>query len=221
MWMLRMIKTRHAIGFGLTLASAGLLVIACSDNRTPLEPSAASLPAAGAAAHVDPTGSHGHPSGPSDVRAAAGLQDELAQVRRVTARFHRLDAAIEAGYELGYVNGSGVRIITGCVAHPTAGAMGYHYFNKELIDDLVVDPLKPEGLVYAPAPDGELKLAAVEYVVPGLGSNPPGVSEPPTMFGMEMVILVKAVGFYTLHAWVWSHNPAGMFAHWNPEVVCP
>jgi hypothetical protein len=151
----------------------------------------------------------------------AGLEDELAQVRRITARFHRLQAAADAGYELGYVNGSGVRIITGCVAHPTAGAMGYHYFNKALIDDLVVDPLKPEGLVYAPGPDGTLQLAAVEYVVPGLASNPPGVSEPPIVFGSEMVILVPAVGFYTLHAWVWRHNPAGMFAHWNPEIACP
>jgi hypothetical protein len=51
------------------------------------------------------------------------LQDELEQVRRVTARFHDLDAALEAGYELGWVNGSGNRIIAGCVAHPTAGAM--------------------------------------------------------------------------------------------------
>jgi hypothetical protein len=146
---------------------------------------------------------------------------ELAKVRRVTARFHRVEAAIEAGYELGYVNGAGNRIITGCIAHPTAGAMGYHYFNKELIDDLVVDELKPEGMVYAPAPNGGLKLVAVEYVVPGALSNPPGVSEPPTVFGMEMVILVPAVGFYTLHAWVWGHNPSGMFAHWNPEVTCP
>jgi len=152
---------------------------------------------------------------------AAARQDELAEVRQVTAQFHRLEAATEAGYELGYVNGAGVRIITGCVAHPTAGAMGYHYFNKELIDDLVVDVLKPEGLVYAPKPGGELKLVAVEYVVPGAGSNPPGLSEPPTVFGMEMHILVPAVGFYIHHAWVWRHNPAGMFADWNPEVTCP
>ena len=152
---------------------------------------------------------------------AAGFQDELAQVRRVTARFHRVEEAIAAGYELGYVNGLGNRIITACIAHPTAGAMGYHYFNKELIDDLVVDELKPEGLVYAPAPHGGLKLMAVEYVVPGDRSNPPGPREAPTVFGMEMVILVPAVGFHTLHAWVWGHNPAGMFAHWNPEVTCP
>ena len=47
--------------------------------------------------------------------------------------------------------------------------MGYHYFNKELIDDLVVYvPPPAQGLVYAPpASNGDLKLVAVEYVVPG------------------------------------------------------
>ena len=75
---------------------------------------------------------------PTMAYAGAG-QDDLAEVRQVTAQFHSVDAAIAAGYELGYVNGAGQRIITGCIAHPTAGAMGYHYFNKALIDDLVVD----------------------------------------------------------------------------------
>jgi hypothetical protein len=157
---------------------------------------------------------------PTVAYADAG-QVELAEVRQVTAQFHRVEAAIEAGYELGYVNGAGNRIITGCIGHPTAGAMGYHYFNKELVDDLVVDVLKPEALVYASRPNGTLKLVAVEWVVPGLGSNPPGVSEPPTVLGMEMHILVPAVGFYIMHAWVWRHNPAGMFADWNPDVTCP
>ena len=106
---------------------------------------------------------------------AAGLQDELAQVRGATARFHRVEEALAAGYELGWVNGSGVRIITGCVSHPTAGAMGYHYFNQQLVADNAVDPLEPEALVYAPAPDGGLKLVAVEWVVRGPNTNPPGV----------------------------------------------
>jgi hypothetical protein len=155
------------------------------------------------------------------VLAAPARQDELADIRRVTAQFHRVEAAMAAGYELGYVNGAGVRIIAGCISHPTAGAMGYHYFNKALIDDLVVDPLKPEGLVYESLPNGELKLVSVEYVVPGANSNPPGVSQPPSVLGMPMHILVPAVGFYIHHAWVWKHNPAGMFADWNPEVTCP
>ena len=157
----------------------------------------------------------------SSVIAAAGGESDIAIVREVTARFHDVDAAKAAGYELGYVNGSGTRIITGCIAHPTAGVMGYHYFNKQLIDDLVVDEQQPEGLVYTSGPEGQLKLVAVEYVVPGAGSNPPGVSEPPTIFGRPMHILVPAVGFYIQHVWVWSHNPAGMFVDWNPELSCP
>ena len=147
-------------------------------------------------------------------------QDELAPVRAATAQFHDLDAAIAAGYELGYVNGNGVRIITGCIQHPSAGAMGYHYFKKSLIDDNVVDVLRPEGLVYAPGPTGQLRLVAVEYVVPGLLSNPPGVGQAPQVFGQDMVILVPAVGFYTLHAWIWSNNPAGILASWSPSVSC-
>lgn len=155
------------------------------------------------------------------VLAAAGGDHDIAIVRQVTARFHDVDAAKAAGYELGYVNGAGNRIITGCIAHPTAGVMGYHYFNKTLIDDLVVDEQRPEGLVYTSGPEGQLKLVAVEYVVPGAGSNPPGVSQPPTIFGRPMHILVAAVGFYIQHVWVWSHNPAGMFVDWNPELSCP
>ena len=153
---------------------------------------------------------------------AAGLQDELAQVRRATARFHRVEEAVAAGYELGWVNGSGVRIVAGCVAHPTAGAMGYHYFNAELMADNDVNALQPEALVYAPAPDGGLKLVAVEWVVRGPQSNPPGVSETPSVLGMDMHILVPPPGpaFYLMHAWVWANNPSGMFADWNPEVSC-
>ena len=165
----------------------------------------------------------GHAMAGHDMAADdAALQDELAQVRRVTARFHRVEEALDAGYELGWVNGSGVRILTGCVSHPTAGAMGYHYFNAELMADNAVDALEPEALVYAPAADGGLKLVAVEWVVRGPDSNPPGVSEPPSVLGMEMHILVPPPGpaFYLMHAWVWANNPAGMFADWNPEVSC-
>jgi hypothetical protein len=153
---------------------------------------------------------------------AAGLQDELAQVRAATARFHRVEAAEAAGYELGWVNGAGRRIVDGCVAHPTAGAMGYHYFNAELMADNAVDALEPEVLVYAPAPDGGRRLVAVEWVVRSAQSNPAGVSEAPSVLGMDMHILVPPPGpaFYLTHAWVWADNPAGMFADWNPEVSC-
>ena len=205
---------RHASGAGLIPTAACLLIVACGDGSTPAAPVVG--PSIGPA--------HALAEGATALDHTAhrsALASELAQVRGATARFHRVENAIAAGYELGWVNGSGVRIITGCVAHPTEGAMGYHYFKQELVDDLAVDPLEPEVLVYASGPDGELRLAAVEWVVRGPTTNPPGVSEPPTVLGMEMHILVPAVGLWLKHAWIWKHNPAGMFADWNPEVSCP
>ena len=100
--------------------------------------------------------------------------------------------------------------------------MGYHYVNADLMEDTAVKALQPEVLVYAPAADGGLKLVAVEWVVRSAQSNPPGVSEPPSVLGMDMHILVPPPGpaFYLTHAWVWADNPAGMFADWNPEVSC-
>jgi hypothetical protein len=210
-------RWKLAVGLGvavLTIAAVVIPTVAFAGHD-----------AAATAAGVHAMAGHemvGHSMAASDMAALdAGLEDELAQVRRVTAEFHDLDKALAAGYELGWVNGSGVRIITGCVFHPTAGAMGYHYFNAELMADLTTDALQPEVLVYAPGENGKLTLAAVEWVVRGQNSNPPGVSSPPSVLGMPMHILVPAVGFYIKHAWVWQPNPSGVFADWNPEVTCP
>lgn len=173
-----------------------------------------------AVASADEAAAHDHSSHAAE---HVGLGDELAQVRRATARFHQVDEALAAGYELGWVNGASVRIITGCVAHPTAGAMGYHYFHPALVADNGVDALRPEVLVYESTPDGGRKLVAVEWVVRSNLSNPPGLSTAPSVLGMPMHILVPPPGpaFWLTHAWVWKHNPAGMFADWNPEVSCP
>jgi hypothetical protein len=115
---------------------------------------------------------------------------ELEAVRQAMARFDTVQRAEAAGYKLGYAKaGNEERIITGCVAHPTDGAMGYHYFNDALVNDVSVDPLKPEVLVYAPMPNGGRELAAVEWVVPG-----ELVNVVPAVLGHDMRILVPAVG---------------------------
>ncbi len=51
--------------------------------------------------------------------------------------------------------------------------------------------------------------------------HPPGPAEAPIVLGMPLHILVPAVGFHIMHAWVWKPNPAGMFADFNPDVSCP
>src|SRR6478736_3898273 len=135
----------------------------------------------GVNATASPAAAHDHAS------TAARVEDELAQVRRATARFQSVEEATAAGYELGWVNGSNVRILTGCVANvadPAAGAMGYHYINPELVADNAVDPLEPEALVYESTPDGGRRLVAVEWIVRSAQSNPPGVSEAPSVLGM-------------------------------------
>lgn len=185
----------------------------------PLVAGVAMIPS-NASGEVEPA-AHDHADGHTAM--APGLQDDLARVRAATARFHRVAAARDAGYELGWVNGQGNRIVAGCVSHPSgAGAMGFHYFNADLMRDNGVDPLRPEVLVYAPDEDGRLHLAAVEWVVRSAQSNPAGVSTAPFVLGMAMHIIAPPPGpaFYLTHAWIWQENPDGMFADWNPEVSC-
>ena len=92
-----------------------------------------------------------------------GEHRDLASLRAATAQFHRISSVEQAGYQLGYIPPF---LLNTCIAHPTAGAMGFHSFNHDKIHDTVIDPLSPEAMVYAPRPNGTLKLAAVEWVVP-------------------------------------------------------
>lgn len=151
---------------------------------------------------------------------ASNGQEDLREVRRATAKYHDLDTAIADGYELGYARGDG-RIITGCITNPAAGSMGYHWFNRDLIDDPATDPLRPEGLLYAPGPNGQLRLVAVEWVVPSEVWATTGSEDPPSVLGTDLHILNPALGWYIHHAWVWLPNPSGMFSDWNPRVDCP
>jgi hypothetical protein len=65
-----------------------------------------------------------------------------------------------------------------------------------------------------------LKLVAVEWVVPGTVWDETGNPEPPMVLGTDLHVLNPVLGWYIHHAWVWKHNPAGMFADWNPAVEC-
>lgn len=134
------------------------------------------------------------------------LNQALATVRAATAEYHRLEAATEAGYVP----------ITPCVAHPSGeGAMGFHYGNPALIEDGgVVDIAQPEVLVYAPWRGGELRLVAVEWLIPGSGEE-----DPPELLGHHFHF-VEDAGVWGLHAWIWQHNPDGMFADFNPRLSC-
>lgn len=139
--------------------------------------------------------------------ASAQGDSNLAAVRAATAQFHRSEVAEAAGYF----------DTAECVEHPVLGGMGYHFVNFGLLD-LELNPTQPEILVYAPSPSGKLKLVAVEYAVP-IEPWDAVYDYPPSVLGQELHA-APHLGLYILHAWVWQHNPAGMFADWNPNVSC-
>ncbi|MCI0579064.1 MAG: hypothetical protein L0331_23050 [Chloroflexi bacterium] len=142
---------------------------------------------------------------------AAG-QAELAKVRKATARFHRIEAAQAAGYDLR-------PDLDHCFDNPGVGGMGYHYINTDILD-LTLNALRPEAVVYTPGRNGQLRLGAVEYIVPAAEWDAAGHTEPPAVLGHHLHLNEK-LGVYVLHAWIWRHNPAGVFEDWNPNVSCP
>ena len=142
----------------------------------------------------------------------ASTADQLAQVRAATAQFHRTEAAEAAGY-------TSVPGLDFCFNNPGVGGMGFHLIKTSSLD-LTVNVLEPEAMVYAPGPDGQLQLDAVEYIVPVVPWDAAGNTQPPSVLGQHFH-LDAALGVYILHAWIWRENPLGMFEDWNPKVSCP
>ena len=140
---------------------------------------------------------------------AAG-QSDLASARQATAKFHQAKHAEAAGYE------STIDLL-GCFENPEVGGMGLHYVDFGLFDD-VIDATKPEALVYEMRSNGQLKLVALEYIVPLEAWSG---DHPPMLFGQHFH-QHPVLPLFVLHAWIWSPNPLGMFEDWNPRVgMCP
>lgn len=151
------------------------------------------------------------------IAAAGGVGD----AKTATARFHDLDKAIEAGYSVTVADLAGIT----CIEDPAgSGTMGVHMLNAALLD-ATIDADAPELLVYAPKPNGELKLVALEYLVVKSVWEEAGHTSPPALFGQEFMLTPAGnryglPDFYALHAWIWNSNPSGLFAPYNPSVSC-
>jgi hypothetical protein len=183
-------------GFSLVILAAA--VAACAGDQS-ITPTAAASLGAGA---------------PSQAIGQAETEGALvAELRRATARFHRIEVALAEGYAQG----------SPCEA-TSAGGMGMHFSTRSLIDG-VVDPAYPEVLMYEPQKNGDLRLVGVEFVVRASAWDAAN-SSPPTYAGQTFEDR-RAPGSggppfpnYGLHLWVWQNNPSGLFAPWNPTVSC-
>jgi len=161
------------------------------------------LLAAGLVAAMGFTGSAGAHEGDAAAPratppAAAILQ--LDAVRNAVARYYDVDDAVADGYvDIG-------------VFFPN---MGWHYLKPELLD-AHFEATAPELLVYADDPcGGKRRLVAVEYAVPlDLARRAPqGFAGAADQWSAN-----TDFGLWTLHAWVFEHNPDGVFAGYNPRV---
>ena len=146
---------------------------------------------------------------------ASGRADELAAVRNATARFHSLPKALKAGYGLFYV----------CTDETGLGAMGQHYVNGDLVGDAVLDPARPEAIMFEPKPGGGSRLVGVEWVVFKSAWEGAGNTGVPSLFGRSLKLVPEGnrygiPAFYQIHAWIWKPNPAGTYEDWNPRVSC-
>jgi hypothetical protein len=149
--------------------------------------------------------------------AAAGSGDaDLAAIRAATAPYHDVERARRDGYEQ----------VSACTEMAGAGGMGIHFLNAALAADTTVDPRHPELLVYEPQRDGRLQLVSVEWFVADRDQDLATDGDRPSLLGhpFDGPMLGHERGMpihFDLHAYVWRHNPSGMFAAWNPRVHCP
>lgn len=131
---------------------------------------------------------------------------DLAAARAGTAAYHDLQAAIDDQFIEPFDPNP-------CFTLPDAG-MGFHYVKQSRVNSTAV-AAEPELLVYMPDDDGVQHLVAVEYLVPGLPTD-----TPPELFGQQFHF-TPLVNGWTLHAWIWRNNPAGLFEDFNPKLRCP
>jgi hypothetical protein len=76
-------------------------------------------------------------------------QKTLVQiVRGATERFKDVSVAEREGYALQF----------GCVSGPDSGAMGLHFVNGALVSAGVLNPTRPQIVIYEPKADGSLQL---------------------------------------------------------------
>jgi hypothetical protein len=135
----------------------------------------------------------------------------VATVRDATERFRDVSLAEAEGYGL----------LFGCVSGPDLGAMGLHFVNLSLVGDDVLDPARPEIVIYEPT---RVRLIGADFLVlkdvwdakhaapPQLMGQLLHLFESPNRFGLP--------AFYTLHVWAWKENPNGTFVNWHPKVSC-
>ena len=160
--------------------------------------------------------SHSHSSAQQLTADQRNQRSELIRiVRESTRRFRDVNVAEYEGYHLEF----------GCVSGPDSGAMGLHYVNDTLVAGGIVDPTRPQIVLYEAQPNGNLKLTGADYLVLAEAWDKKHPGTPPQLMGQifhyfESPNRFGLPAFSTLHVWAWKDNPNGAFVNWHPDVSC-
>jgi hypothetical protein len=169
--------------------------------------------------------------GPSD------LNQELADARAVTAKYHDINLAFDDGF---------VVLGAGLCHGDSESAVGISYVHIPRFLAPEINALEPEFLNYIPSGDGNLRLVSVAYSnrvlfrdtrPPDTPGYRPGifpwpqpvipsyleiVNPPFTVFGQQANgPFFEGRWIYLITAHLWAPNPNGMFADLNPLLRCP
>jgi hypothetical protein len=133
----------------------------------------------------------------------------VARARQATERYKDINVAIADNY---------VKV------GPDFPAMGEHWVNGELIMKGGMDP-RPAILTYVTVGGKQTLLGAVYALVLHRGEQPPPIpasaqwhdhvgtiDEESLLFGHDHMAGDEDVRLAVMHAWIWTPNPAGMFA---------
>ena len=136
------------------------------------------------------------------------INSELERLRSATRAFKNLDSAVAAGYP---------REVADCLVHEHHGAMGYHHVNRSYLTP-TLNIEHPQILLYERAPDGGYKLNGVEFIIPYRLYSRDSVAP---VFMKQQLHHEDNLNIWYLHVWAWTNNANGVFANFNPDVVCP
>lgn len=161
-------------------------------------------------------------------------EDTINRLRADYASFNDVATANAAGYTVWSPDPAAAGAT--CASAPE-GKMGYHLVNVPLrgpagtpeTGDAVIDPLKPEMLLYEKRADGTLSLVGVEWIVfkaawdraKGAGAPAPTVLGQPLLYSEHTFAPGgPVIAHYELHVWIFKENPRGMYDPWHPNVTC-
>jgi hypothetical protein len=149
---------------------------------------------------------------PVDLHSRDGAGRDLARLRHGLAPYRDVSRALADGFVP----------VSECTESP-AGAMGVHFLNPARAM-APVDPTKPAILLYLPTATG-YELMGAEWFQADADQDLTTDGDRPSLWGRPFngPMLGHEPGMpihYDLHVWLFTANPAGVFAPWNPSVSC-